>query len=29
VNLDKDYQLKYGIDMLKTWEVFNRIKKAA
>ncbi len=29
VNLDKDYQLKYGLDMLKTWEVFTRIKKAA
>lgn len=29
VNLDKDYQLKYGLDMLKTWEVFHRIKKAA
>ena len=29
VNPDKDYQLKYGLDMLKTWEVFHRIKKAA
>jgi len=29
VDLDKDYQLKYGLDMLKTWEVFTRIKKAA
>jgi carboxyl-terminal processing protease len=29
VNLEKDYQLKYGLDMLKTWEVFHKIKKAA
>ena len=29
VNLEGDYQLKYGLDMLKTWEVFHRIKKAA
>lgn len=29
VNLEKDYQLKYGLDMLKTWEVFHRMKKAA
>lgn len=29
VILEKDYQLKYGLDMLKTWEVFHRVKKAA
>ena len=29
VNLEKDFQLKYGLDMLKTWEVFHRVKKAA
>jgi carboxyl-terminal processing protease len=29
VNLEKDYQLKYGLDMLKTWEVFHKVKKAA
>lgn len=29
VNLEKDYQLKYGLDMLKAWEVFSRVKKAA
>lgn len=29
VNLDRDYQLKYGLDLLKTWEVFQRVKKAA
>ena len=29
VNLDNDYQLKYGLDMLKTWEVFHHIKKSA
>jgi carboxyl-terminal processing protease len=29
VILEKDYQLKYGLDMLKTWEVFHLVKKAA
>jgi carboxyl-terminal processing protease len=29
VNLERDFQLKYGLDMLKTWEVFHRMKKAA
>jgi carboxyl-terminal processing protease len=27
--LEKDRQLKYGLDLLKSWEVFNRTKKAA
>jgi carboxyl-terminal processing protease len=27
--LEKDYQLKYGLDLLKTWEVFHWMKKAA
>ncbi|HOJ14049.1 MAG TPA: S41 family peptidase [Deltaproteobacteria bacterium] len=25
---ENDYQLKYGLDLLKTWGVFNRAKKA-
>jgi carboxyl-terminal processing protease len=29
VNLEKDYQLKYGLDLLKTWEVFHKVDKAA
>lgn len=27
--LEKDYQLKYALDLLKTWEVFFWVKKAA
>jgi len=27
--LEKDYQLKYALDLLKTWEVFYWVKKAA
>jgi len=29
VILEKDYQLKYSLDLLKTWEVLNKVKKAA
>jgi carboxyl-terminal processing protease len=29
VTLEKDYQLKYSLDLLKTWEVLNKVKKAA
>ncbi len=27
--LDNDYQLKYGLDLLKSWEVFHWVRKAA
>ncbi|MGC9323127.1 MAG: S41 family peptidase [Desulfomonilia bacterium] len=27
--LEKDTQLKYGLDLLKSWEVFHRVKQAA
>ncbi|HNU74185.1 MAG TPA: S41 family peptidase, partial [Deltaproteobacteria bacterium] len=27
--LDNDYQLKYGLDLLKSWEVFHWARKAA
>ncbi len=27
--LKKDYQLKYGLDLLKSWEVFSQARKAA
>ncbi len=29
ISVESDYQLKYGLDLLKTWEVFRRGRKAA